>query len=108
MKAKNHSAATSRVNISPTLLGRARRGSIVSIPSNGQDEVVLMRRDRWNKVTRDLKTLRARVADLSLLIETYEILNDPQMMDKLRRSMDDVAAGHGVTIQEAKAALGLQ
>ena len=108
MKSKNHSVATKSAKISPTLLSRVRRGSVISVPDNGQGEVVLMRRDRWNKVTRDLKTLRARVADLSLLIETYEILNDPRMMDKLRRSMDDVAAGHGVTIQEAKAALGLQ
>jgi PHD/YefM family antitoxin component YafN of YafNO toxin-antitoxin module len=108
MKSKNHSVATKSAKVSPTLLSRARRGSVVSVPGNGQGEVVLMRRDRWDRVTRDLKTLRARVADLSLLIETYEITNDPQMMDKIRRSMKDVAADRGVTIQKAKTALGLQ
>ena len=108
MKGKNHSVAMKSAKISPTLLSRVRHGSVVAVPGNGQGEVVLMRRDRWDKATRDLKTLRARVADLSLLIETYEILSDPQMMDKIRRSMDDVAAGCGVTIQEAKTSLGLQ
>lgn len=108
MKAKNHLTGASTVKISTTLLSRARRGSVVSVPGNGRTEVVLVRRDRLDKMTRDLKSLRARAADLSSLIETYEILNDPQMMDKIRRSMEDVAAGRGVTIEEAKATLGLQ
>ena len=41
------------------------------------------------------------------LIETLEILGDPELMDALRQSIKEVEAGKGIPWEDAKRELGL-
>ncbi len=86
-----------------TYLAQAGDGQPVSIVQDNQAEVVLIRRADVAEAYRT----RQLIADLESLIETYEILADEELMDKIQRSMDDVAHNRYVTPEEAKARLGL-
>lgn len=95
-----------RKNLS-AYLKKARAGQPITIMQGNQADVALVRRDTLAQVYRQLEEVRTLRDMLESLIETYEILNDPEMMDKIRRSMEDVAANRHVTIEEAKSELGL-
>jgi PHD/YefM family antitoxin component YafN of YafNO toxin-antitoxin module len=41
------------------------------------------------------------------LLETIEILADPELMENIKRGMEDIKAGRTYTIEEARKRLGL-
>ena len=86
-----------------TYLAQAGSGQPVSVIQDGQSPVVLIREADLAEMYRTRRFLD----DLESLIETYEILADEEMMDKIQRSMKDVARNHYVTPEEAKAVLGI-
>ena len=47
------------------------------------------------------------VAELEAQIETYEILTDADLMDKIQRGEDNITQGHFVTLDELQAELGV-
>ena len=56
---------------------------------------------------RQLEEIQTLRDTLEGLIETYDILNDPEMMDKIRRSEEDIVADRYVTLKELKAELDI-
>ena len=85
-----------------TYLAQAGSGQPVSIIRDGQPPVVLIREADLAEMYRTRRFLD----DLESLIETYEILADEEMMDDIRRSEQDIAAGRYVTLDELKTELG--
>jgi len=95
-----------RKNLS-AYLEKARRGQPITIVQGNRADVALINRADLAAALREADRAR-RLADyLDSLIETAEILADDEMMDKIRRSMEDVEHNRYVTIEEAKAQLGL-
>ena len=95
-----------RKNLS-AYLEKARRGQPITIVQGNRADVALISRAELAAALREADRAR-RLADyLDSLIETAEILADDEMMDKIRRSMEDVENDRYVTIEEAKAQLGL-
>jgi len=85
-----------------TYLAQAGSGQPVSVIQDGQSPVVLIREADLAEMYRTRRFLD----DLESLIETYEILADEEMMDDIRRSEQDIAAGRYVTLDELKTELG--
>ncbi|HFD38935.1 MAG TPA: type II toxin-antitoxin system prevent-host-death family antitoxin [Anaerolineae bacterium] len=85
-----------------TYLAQAGSGQPVSIVQDGQPPLVLIRETDVDRISRT----RQFLSDLEDLIETYEILADDELMDDIRRSEQDIAAGRYVTLDELKAELG--
>ena len=95
-----------RKNLS-ACLEKARSGQPITIMQGNKADVALVRRDTLAEAYRQLEEIQTLRDTLEGLIETYDILNDPEMMEKIRRGMEDVAANRYVTIEEAKAELRL-
>ena len=89
-------------------LQQVREGRSISIVQGKRADLAIVRRDEIGQLYSELERARKLIDQLEGLIETYEILNDPEMMEKIREGMEDVAQNRYVTVEEAKAALGLQ
>jgi prevent-host-death family protein len=92
-----------RKNLS-AYLEKVRAGQPITIMQGSQADVALVRRDALAQVYHEVEALREA---LESLIETYEILGDAEMMDKIQRSEQDIASGRYITLEELKAELGL-
>ena len=95
-----------RKNLS-AYLEKARSGQPITVMQGKNADVALVRRDTLAEAYRQREEIQSLRDALESLIETYEILNDPEMMDKIRRSEEDIAAGRYVTLEELKAELGM-
>jgi prevent-host-death family protein len=95
-----------RKNLS-AYLEKARRGQPITIVQGNQADVALVNRNDLSAALREADRARRLADQLESLIETAEIMADDEMMDKIRRSMEDVENNRYVTIEEAKAQLGL-
>jgi len=88
-------------------LDQARRGRPISIVQGNQADVALIRRDTLADILNQLETARQLVVELEAQVETYEILADADLLDKIRRSEEDVAQDRFVTLDELQAELGV-
>ncbi len=95
-----------RKNLS-AYLEKARSGQPITIMQGNKADIALVRRDSLAEAYRQMEENQALQDKLEGLIETYEILDDPEMMDKIRRSEEDIVAGRYITLDELKAELGL-
>ena len=95
-----------RKNLS-AYLEKARRGQPITIVQGNQADVALVNRNDLSAALREADRARRLADQLEGLIETAEILGDDELMDKIRRGMEDVENNRYVTIEEAKAQLGL-
>ncbi len=91
----------------PVYLEKARNGCPISIMQGKQADVALVRRDAVAQLASELELLRKQVSYLQSWVETREILADPETMDKIRRSEEDIAANRGYTPEEIKTMFGL-
>ncbi|HID31107.1 MAG TPA: type II toxin-antitoxin system Phd/YefM family antitoxin [Desulfobacterales bacterium] len=96
-----------RKNLS-SYLEKVRNGQPISIVQGDKADVALIRRDTLRQVYGQLEEARKAVAELERLIETYEILADDDLMDKIRRSEEDIAQGRFISLEDLKAELGLK
>ncbi len=87
-------------------LEKVRNGQPVSIEQDNRADVTLIRRDTLRQVYSQLREAKELIDRLEGLLETQEILADDEMMDKIRRSEEDIAQGRGVTLEELKTELG--
>jgi prevent-host-death family protein len=88
-------------------LEKARRGQPITIVQGNQADVALVSRADLAAALREADRARRLADHLESIIETAEILADDEMMDKIRRGMEDVKNNRYVTVEEAKAQLGL-
>ena len=88
-------------------LEKARAGQPITIMQGNKADVALVRRDTLAEAYRQLEEIQTLRDTLEGLIETYDILNDPEMMDKIRRSEEDIVADRYVTLKELKAELDI-
>jgi antitoxin (DNA-binding transcriptional repressor) of toxin-antitoxin stability system len=95
-----------RKNLS-ACLEKARDGLPITIMQGNKADVALVRRDTLAEAYRQLEEIQTLRDTLEGLIETYEILNDPEMMDKIRRGEEAIVADRYVTLKELKAELGI-
>ncbi len=95
-----------RKNLS-ACLEKARDGQPITIMQGNKADVALVRRDTLAEAYRQLEEIQTLRDTLEGLIETYDILNDPEMMDKIRRSEEDIVADRYVTLKELKAELDI-
>ena len=95
-----------RKNLS-ACLEKARAGLPITIMQGNKADVALVRRDTLAEAYRQLEEIQTLRDTLEGLIETYDILNDPEMMDKIRRSEEDIVADRYVTLKELKAELDI-
>ncbi len=90
-----------RKNLS-AYLEKARRGQPITIVQGNQANVALVNRDDLAAALHEADRARRLADQLESLIETAEIMADDEMMDKIRRSMEDVENNRYVTIEEAR------
>ena len=95
-----------RKNLS-ACLKKVRDGQPITIMQGNKADVALVRRDTLAEAYRQLEEIQTLRDTLEGLIETYDILNDPEMMDKIRRSEEDIVADRYVTLKELKAELDI-
>jgi prevent-host-death family protein len=95
-----------RKNLS-AYLEKVRQGHPISIMQGNKADITLVRREDLASVHQQLEQARRLIAELDSLVETYEIMADEELMEKIRRSMEDVEQNRYVTVEEAKAQLGL-
>lgn len=95
-----------RKNLS-ACLEKVRNGQPITIMQGNKADVALVRRDTLAEAYRQLEEIQTLRDTLEGLIETYDILNDPEMMDKIRRSEEDIVADRYVTLKELKAELDI-
>lgn len=88
-------------------LEQARRGHPISIVQGNQADVALIRRDTLADILHQLEKARQLIAELEAQVETYEILADADLLDKIRRSEEDIAQDRFVTLDELPAELGV-
>lgn len=88
-------------------LDQARSGHPISIVQGNQADVALVRRDTLADILDQLEKARQLVAELEAQIETYEILADADLLNKIRRSEDDITQDRFVTLDELQAELGV-
>ncbi len=77
-------------------LDKARAGTPISIMQGNRADVVLVSRA-------EMARLLKRIDQFESWVETYEILTNPDAMDDIRRSADDIAAGRYVTLDQLEA-----
>jgi prevent-host-death family protein len=87
-------------------LDQVRNGHPISIVQGNRADVALISRDNLANILEQLEKTRQLVAKLEAQIETYEILADLDLLDKIQRSEDDITQGHFVTLEELQAELG--
>ncbi len=87
-------------------LEKVRNGQPVSIIQDNKADVILIRQDTLRQLYSQLQEARELLARVEGWLETHEILADDEMMDKIRRSEEDIAQGRGITLEELKAELG--
>jgi prevent-host-death family protein len=95
-----------RRNLS-SYLEKVRQGQPISIMQGNKADIALVRRADLAEVHQQLEQARRLIAELDSLVETYEIMADEEIMEKIRLSMEDVEQNRYVTVEEAKARLGL-
>lgn len=89
------SLADFRKNLT-TYINKARRGQPVSVTDGKKAELLLVKREQVARLLRRLEELEA-------LVETYEILSDPEAMEDIRQSEEDIAAGRTIALEELEA-----
>jgi len=95
-----------RKNLS-AYLEKARRGQPITIVQGSRADVALVSRADLAAALREADRARRLADQLESILETAEILADDEMMDKIRRSEEDITAGRYITLNELKAAFGL-
>jgi antitoxin (DNA-binding transcriptional repressor) of toxin-antitoxin stability system len=95
-----------RKNLS-AYLEKVRQGHSISIMQGDKADIALVRREDLAEVYQQLERARALIAELDSLVETYEIMTDEEMMEKIRLSEEDIAQDRYITLDELKAELGL-
>lgn len=95
-----------RKNLS-AYLEKVRRGQPITIVQGDRADVALVSRADLATALREAEQARRLADQLESIIETAAVLADGELMDKIRRSEEDVAAGRYVTLNELKAELNL-
>ena len=93
-----------RRNLS-SYLEKARQGRPVSIVQGNRADLVIVRRDDVAEAYSEAERAQKLLEQLDSWIETREIAADEDLMDKIRRSEEDIVAGRYVTLDELKAKL---
>ena len=95
-----------RKNLS-SYLEQVRSGRPISIVQGNQADVALIRRDTLADILNQLEMARRLIAELEAQVETYEILADAELLDKVRRSEEDIAQERFVILDELQSESGV-
>lgn len=88
-------------------LEQARQGRPISIMQRNQTDIALIRRDAITDILGQLEKARQFIAELEAQVETYEILADADMLDKISCSEKDIVQDRFVTLDELQIDMGI-
>jgi len=86
-------------------LEKVRHGQPITIVQGNRADVALVSRADLAAALREADRARRLADQLDSIIETAAVLADDEIMDKIRRSEEDITAGRYVTLNELKAEL---
>lgn len=95
-----------RKNLS-AYLDKVRSGQPITIVQGDRADVALISRADLAAALREAEQARRLADQLESILETATVLGDDELMDKIRLSEEDIAAGRYVTLNELKAELNL-